>query len=55
VGVLGISWAIAIPFAFAIATIFGALGILYGVAQLSTTPTYATTTSRPRRGRRAGF
>ena len=42
VGVLGLSWAIAIPFAFAIATIFGTLGILYGVAQLATTPTYAT-------------
>ena len=42
VAVLGISWAIAIPFAFALATIFGSLGILYGVAQLATTPTYAT-------------
>jgi trehalose monomycolate/heme transporter len=42
VGVFGISGAIAIPFAFAAATIFGALGILYGVAQLATTPTYAT-------------
>jgi RND superfamily putative drug exporter len=42
VAVLGVSWAIAIPFAFALATIFGTLGILYGVAQLATTPTYAT-------------
>jgi uncharacterized membrane protein YdfJ with MMPL/SSD domain len=42
VAVLGLSWAIAIPFAFAVATIFGTLGILYGIAQLSTTPTYAT-------------
>jgi uncharacterized membrane protein YdfJ with MMPL/SSD domain len=42
VAVLGLSWAIAIPFAFAVATIFGTLGILYGVAQLATTPTYAT-------------
>jgi RND superfamily putative drug exporter len=42
VAVLGLSGAIAIPFAFAIATIFGTLGIVYGVAQLATTPTYAT-------------
>jgi putative drug exporter of the RND superfamily len=42
VGVLGLSGAIAIPFAFAAATIFGTLGIVYGVAQLATTPTYAT-------------
>jgi uncharacterized membrane protein YdfJ with MMPL/SSD domain len=40
--VLGFSGAVAIPFVFAIATIFGTLGILYGVAQLATTPTYAT-------------
>ncbi|MDX6387306.1 MAG: trehalose monomycolate/heme transporter, partial [Gaiellaceae bacterium] len=40
--VLGLSGAIAIPFLFAAATIFGALGILFGIAQLATTPTYAT-------------
>jgi uncharacterized membrane protein YdfJ with MMPL/SSD domain len=42
VAVLGLSGAIVIPFAFAAATIFGTLGIVYGVAQLATTPTYAT-------------
>jgi uncharacterized membrane protein YdfJ with MMPL/SSD domain len=42
VAVLGVSGAIAIPFAFAAATIFGTLGIVYGVAQVATTPTYAT-------------
>ena len=42
IGVLGLSGAIAIPFAFAAATIFGTLGIVYGIAQLATTPTYAT-------------
>jgi RND superfamily putative drug exporter len=42
VAVLGLSFAVAIPFAFAIATIFGTLGIVWGVAHLATVPTYAT-------------
>ena len=42
VAVLGLSAALAIPFMFAAATILGALGILYWVAQVAATPTYAT-------------
>jgi RND superfamily putative drug exporter len=40
--VLGLSLAVTIPFLFAAATIFCTLGILWGVAHLATTPTYAT-------------
>jgi RND superfamily putative drug exporter len=42
VAVFGLSFAVAIPFVFAAATILCALGILYFAAQLSPTPTYAT-------------
>ena len=40
--VFGLSLAVTIPLLFAACTITGALGILYGVAHLSATPTYAT-------------
>jgi len=42
VAVFGISLAVTIPFIFAACTIFGSLGVLYGVAHLATTPTYTT-------------
>jgi RND superfamily putative drug exporter len=41
-GVFGFSWAVTVPIVFAACTITGTLGIVYGVAQLWTTPTYAT-------------
>ena len=40
--VFGISFAVTIPFVFALCTIMGSLGILYGVAHIAATPTYAT-------------
>jgi RND superfamily putative drug exporter len=40
--VFGISFAVTIPFVFAACTITGSLGILYGIAQLASTPTYTT-------------
>ncbi|HWE80340.1 MAG TPA: MMPL family transporter, partial [Gaiellaceae bacterium] len=40
--VFGFSWAVSVPIIFAGCTITGTLGIVYGVAQLWTTPTYAT-------------
>ena len=40
--VFGISFAVTIPFVFALCSITGALGILYGVAHIAATPTYAT-------------
>jgi uncharacterized membrane protein YdfJ with MMPL/SSD domain len=40
--VFGLSFAVTIPFAFALCTIMGSLGILYGIAHVATTPTYAT-------------
>ncbi len=40
--VFGISWAVTIPLVFAACTIEGTLGIVYGVAHLAATPTYAT-------------
>jgi RND superfamily putative drug exporter len=40
--VFGLSFAVTIPFVFAACTIMGALGILYGIAHLTTTPTYTT-------------
>jgi RND superfamily putative drug exporter len=40
--VFGLSLAVAIPIVFAAATIFGTLGIVWGVAHLAVTPTYAT-------------
>ena len=42
VAVFGFSWAVTVPIVFAGCTITGTLGIVYGVAQLWTTPTYAT-------------
>src|SRR5581483_3649876 len=40
--VFGISFAVTIPFVFAACTITGSLGILYGIAQLASTPTSTT-------------
>ena len=40
--VFGLSWAVTVPIIFAGCTIAGTLGIVYGVADLWTTPTYAT-------------
>src|SRR6266545_170972 len=40
--VFGLSFAVTIPFAFALFTITGSLGILYGVAHIAETPTYTT-------------
>jgi RND superfamily putative drug exporter len=40
--VFGLSWAVTIPLVFAACTIFGTLGIVYGVANVWATPTYAT-------------
>jgi RND superfamily putative drug exporter len=40
--VFGISWAVTIPLVFAACTITGTLGIVYGVASVWATPTYAT-------------
>src|SRR5262249_41453735 len=40
--VFGLSFAVTIPFVFAACTIMGSLGILYGIAHLTTTPTYTT-------------
>src|SRR5581483_129045 len=40
--VFGLSFAVTIPFVFAACTIFGSLGILYGIAHLASTPTYTT-------------
>ena len=40
--VFGISFAVTIPFIFAGCTIMGALGLLYFVAQIASTPTYTT-------------
>jgi putative drug exporter of the RND superfamily len=40
--VFGLSAAVTIPLLFAACTIMGALGIVYGVAHLAETPTYAT-------------
>ncbi len=42
VAVFGISFAVTIPFLFAGCTIMGSLGILYGIAHLTVTPTYTT-------------
>ena len=42
IAVFGISLAVTIPFIFAACTIFASLGILYGIAHLAETPTYAT-------------
>src|SRR5205085_7651697 len=39
VGVFGLSFAVTIPFVFAACTIFGSLGILYGIAHVASTPT----------------
>jgi RND superfamily putative drug exporter len=41
-GVFGFSWAVTIPLIFAACTITGTLGIVYGVASIWATPTYAT-------------
>jgi RND superfamily putative drug exporter len=41
-GVFGLSFAVTIPLVFAACTITGTLGIVYGVAHLAVTPTYAT-------------
>ena len=38
----GLSFAVTIPFIFALCTIMGSLGILYGIAHLASTPTYTT-------------
>ncbi len=40
--VFGLSWAVTIPLIFAACTISGTLGIVYGVAGIWATPTYAT-------------
>ncbi len=40
--VFGFSWAVTIPLIFAGCTIMGTLGIVYGVASVWATPTYAT-------------
>jgi RND superfamily putative drug exporter len=40
--VFGLSLAVTIPFVFALCTIMGSLGILYGIAHLASTPTYTT-------------
>ncbi len=40
--VFGLSWAVTIPLVFAACTISGTLGIVYGVASVWATPTYAT-------------
>jgi RND superfamily putative drug exporter len=40
--VFGLSWAVTIPLVFAACTITGTLGIVYGVASIWATPTYAT-------------
>ena len=40
--VFGFSWAVTIPLIFAGCTIMGTLGIVYGVASIWATPTYAT-------------
>ena len=40
--VFGFSWAVTIPLIFAACTISGTLGIVYGVASIWATPTYAT-------------
>jgi uncharacterized membrane protein YdfJ with MMPL/SSD domain len=40
--VFGFSWAVTIPLIFAACTISGTLGIVYGVAGIWATPTYAT-------------
>jgi len=40
--VFGLSWAVTIPLVFAACTIMGTLGIVYGVASIWATPTYAT-------------
>jgi putative drug exporter of the RND superfamily len=42
VAVLGLSFAVTIPFIFAACTIFGTLGLVYVVAHWVTTPTYVT-------------
>lgn len=42
IAVFGISLAVTIPFIFAACTIMGSLGILYGIAHLTETPTYTT-------------
>jgi RND superfamily putative drug exporter len=42
VAVLGLSFAVTIPFIFALCTIFGTLGLVYVVAHWVTTPTYVT-------------
>jgi uncharacterized membrane protein YdfJ with MMPL/SSD domain len=41
-GVFGLSWAVTIPLVFAACTITATLGIVYGVASVWATPTYAT-------------
>ena len=40
--VFGLSWSVTIPLIFAACTITGTLGIVYGVASIWATPTYAT-------------
>jgi RND superfamily putative drug exporter len=40
--VFGLSFAVTIPFLFAASTVFGTLGIVYGIAHVMTTPTYVT-------------
>src|SRR5581483_5783474 len=42
IAVFGISAAVTIPLIFAACTIMGTLGLMYGVAHVTTTPTYTT-------------
>ena len=42
VAVFGLSFAVTIPFLFAASTVFGTLGIVYGLAHWMTMPTYVT-------------
>jgi uncharacterized membrane protein YdfJ with MMPL/SSD domain len=42
IAVFGLSFAVTMPFVFAACTIFGSLGILYGIAHIASTPTYTT-------------
>jgi uncharacterized membrane protein YdfJ with MMPL/SSD domain len=40
--VFGLSWAVTIPFVFALSTVMGTLGIVYVIAHYMTMPTYVT-------------
>ncbi len=40
--VFGLSWAVTIPFVFALSTVFGTLGIVYVIAHYLVMPTYVT-------------